>query len=52
MHLPDLSGNSLNEDNKVSLFVRYIDIADTENMRSRIVNKNSKSEENRDKEKS
>lgn len=33
--------NSLNEDNKVSLFVRYIDIA-TGNYESRIVNKNQK----------
>ncbi|MBP3470256.1 MAG: IMP cyclohydrolase [Lachnospiraceae bacterium] len=31
--------NSLNEDNKVSLFVRYIDIA-TQNYETRIVNKN------------
>ena len=31
--------NSLNEDNKVSLFVRYIEIA-TGNYESRIVNKN------------
>ncbi|MCR4649980.1 MAG: IMP cyclohydrolase [Lachnospiraceae bacterium] len=31
--------NSLNEDNKVSLFVRYIDIA-TGNFESRIINKN------------
>lgn len=33
--------NSLNEDNKVSLFVRYIDIA-TGNYESRIINKNQK----------
>ena len=31
--------NSLNEDNKVSLFVRYIDIA-TGNYETKIVNKN------------
>ncbi len=36
----DMLWNSLNEDNKVSLFVRYIDIA-TGEYRSRIVNKNS-----------
>lgn len=35
----DLLWNSLNEDNKVSLFVRYIDIA-TGNYETRIVNKN------------
>ena len=35
----DLLWNSLNEDNKVSLFVRYIDIA-TGTYESRIVNKN------------
>ena len=35
----DLLWNSLNEDNKVSLFVRYIDIA-TGEYESRIVNKN------------
>ena len=35
----DLLWNSLNEDNKVSLFVRYIDIA-TGNYESKIVNKN------------
>lgn len=36
--------NSLNEDNKVSLFVRYTDI-ETGEYRTRIVNKNVKSEE-------
>ncbi len=36
----DMLWNSLNEDNKVSLFVRYIDIASGK-YRSRIVNKNS-----------
>lgn len=35
----DMLWNSLNEDNKVSLFVRYIDIA-TEKYETRIVNKN------------
>ena len=35
----DLLWNSLNEDNKVALFVRYIDIA-TGNYESKIVNKN------------
>ena len=35
----DMLWNSLNEDNKVSLFVRYIDIA-TGNYESKIVNKN------------
>lgn len=35
----DLVWNSLNEDNKVSLFVRYIDI-ETGNYETRIVNKN------------
>ena len=35
----ELLWNSLNEDNKVSLFVRYIDIA-TQNYETRIVNKN------------
>ncbi len=35
----DMLWNSLNEDNKVSLFVRYIDIA-TGTYRTRIVNKN------------
>lgn len=35
----DLLWNSLNEDNKVSLFVRYIDI-ETGNYETRIVNKN------------
>ena len=35
----DMLWNSLNEDNKVSLFVRYIDIA-TGEYRSKIVNKN------------
>ena len=33
--------NSLNEDNKVSLFVRYIDI-ESGNYETRIVNKNRK----------
>ena len=33
------SGTSLNEDNKVSLFVRYIDIA-TGKYETRIINKN------------
>ena len=33
--------NSLNEDNKVSLFVRYIDI-ESGNYETRIVNKNQK----------
>ena len=37
--LTDLIWNSLNEDNKVSLFVRYINIADG-TFESRIVNKN------------
>ena len=36
----DLVWNSLNEDNKVSLFVRYIDI-ETGKYESRIVNKNA-----------
>ena len=36
----DMIWNSLNEDNKVSLFVRYIDIA-TGSYETRIVNKNS-----------
>ena len=35
----DMVWNSLNQDNKVSLFVRYIDIA-TGKYESRIVNKN------------
>ena len=35
----DLVWNSLNEDNKVSLFVRYIDIA-AGTYETRIVNKN------------
>ena len=35
----DLLWNSLNEENKVSLFVRYIDIA-SGNYETRIVNKN------------
>ena len=35
----DMLWNSLNEDNKVSLFVRYIDIA-TGNYESKIINKN------------
>ena len=35
----DMLWNSLNEDNKVSLFVRYIDIA-TGTWETRIVNKN------------
>ena len=35
----ELVWNSLNEENKVSLFVRYIDIA-TGNYETRIVNKN------------
>jgi hypothetical protein len=35
----DLLWNSLNEENKVSLFVRYIDIADG-SYETRIVNKN------------
>ena len=35
----ELLWNSLNEDNKVSLFVRYIDIA-TGNYETKIVNKN------------
>ena len=37
----DLIWNSLNEENKVSLFVRYIDIA-TGKYETRIVNKNQK----------
>ena len=37
----DLIWNSLNEENKVSLFVRYIDIA-TGRYETRIVNKNQK----------
>lgn len=37
----DLVWNNLNEDNKVSLFVRFIDIA-TGNYETRIVNKNKK----------
>ena len=35
----ELLWNSLNEENKVSLFVRYIDIA-TGNYETKIVNKN------------
>ena len=35
----DLLWNSLNEENKVSLFVRYIDI-ETNNYETKIVNKN------------
>ena len=35
----DMLWNSLNEDNKVSLFVRYIDIA-TGTYKTNIVNKN------------
>ena len=35
----ELLWNSLNEDNKVSLFVRYIDI-ETGNYETKIVNKN------------
>ena len=35
----DLLWNSLNEENKVSLFVRYIDI-ETGNYETKIVNKN------------
>jgi hypothetical protein len=35
----DMLWNSLNEDNKVSLFVRYIDIA-TGTYESKIINKN------------
>ena len=45
----DLLWNSLNEDNKVSLFVRYIDIA-TGNYESKIVNKNHNKERIRMKE--
>ena len=37
--LTDLIWNNLNEDNKVSLFVRYIDIASGES-ETRVVNKN------------
>ena len=37
----DLIWNSLNEENKVSLFVRYIDIA-TGRYETRIVNKHQK----------
>ncbi len=36
----DMLWESLNEENKVSLFVRYIDI-ETGAYRSRIINKNS-----------
>ena len=36
----DMVWNSLNEDNKVSLFVRFIDIA-TGEYRTRIINKNN-----------
>ena len=35
----DMLWNSLNEDNKVSLFVRYIDIA-TGTYETKIINKN------------
>ena len=35
----DLLWNSLNEENKVSLFVRYIDV-ETGNYETKIVNKN------------
>ena len=35
----ELLWNSLNEDNKVSLFVRYIDI-ETGNYETKIINKN------------
>ena len=45
----DLLWNSLNEDNKVSLFVRYIDI-ETGKYETRIVNKNKNKLEKRDKE--
>ena len=38
--LADEIWNSLNEDNKVSLFVRYIDI-ETGKYESRVVNKNA-----------
>jgi hypothetical protein len=38
--LTDLIWTNLNEDNKVSLFVRYIDIA-TGETETRIVNKNA-----------
>ena len=37
----DMLWQSLNEDNKVSLFVRYIDI-ETGEYKSKIVNKNQK----------
>ncbi len=37
----DMVWESLNEDNKVSLFVRYIDI-ETGSCASRIINKNKK----------
>ena len=40
----DMLWESLNEDNKVSLFVRYIDIA-TGEKRSRIINKNGNANE-------
>ncbi len=39
MPLQTCSGESLNADNKVSLFVRYIDIA-TGAVQSKIINKN------------
>ena len=39
--MTDLLWNSLNEENKVSLFVRYIDIA-TGKYETKIVNKNVK----------
>ena len=45
MHLQNLLWNSLNEDNKVSLFVRYIDIA-TGKYETAIVNKNQLRKEN------
>ena len=39
MSLQNFSGTALNEDNKVSLFVRYIDI-ETGKYESKIINKN------------
>ena len=42
MRLQSILWSSLNADNKVSLFVRYIDIADRKHMRASIVNKNQK----------
>lgn len=39
MKFAELLWNSLNEDNKVSLFVRYIDI-ETGKYESKIINKN------------